>query len=102
MPHVPHLSSPGDPQPVRQTPPDGVVREPQSPVDSSVAPAKSETLGTSANGTAPDPFDPVALRLSQDFTAGLGVKKALLTVPVRKPDKSWFVRVHPSEDYALP
>jgi hypothetical protein len=36
---------------------------------------------------APDPFDPESLRLSQDFSAALGVKKALLTVPVRKPAK---------------
>jgi hypothetical protein len=48
-----------------------------------------------------DPFDPAALRLSQDFAANLGVKKALLTVPVRKPDKAWWIRVHPSEDYRL-
>jgi hypothetical protein len=39
--------------------------------------------------------------LSQDFTADLGVKKALITVPVRKPDKAWFFRVHPGEDYRL-
>src|SRR5262249_15028388 len=25
----------------------------------------------------------------------------LLAVPVRKPDKSWFVRVHPQEEYRL-
>jgi hypothetical protein len=58
-----------------------------------------------ANGMAtpagPDPFDPEALRLSQDFGAAVGVKKALLSIPVRKPDKSWFVRVHPSEAYRL-
>jgi hypothetical protein len=51
--------------------------------------------------TIADPFDPAALRLSQDFAAGLGVKKAVVTVPVRKPDKAWWVRVHPSEDYRL-
>jgi hypothetical protein len=50
---------------------------------------------------APDPFDPASLRLSQDFSASFGVKKALITVPVRKPDKAWFVRVHPAEEYAL-
>jgi hypothetical protein len=38
--------------------------------------------------------------LSQDF-ADLGVKKALITVPVRKPDKAWFFRVHPDEDRRL-
>jgi hypothetical protein len=48
-----------------------------------------------------DPFDPAKLRLSQDFAAELGVKKKLLTVPVRKPDKAWFVRVHPGEQYRL-
>jgi hypothetical protein len=49
----------------------------------------------------PDPFDPARLRLSQDFAATVGVKKALLTVPVRKPDKSWFVQVHPNEAYRI-
>jgi hypothetical protein len=52
-------------------------------------------------GEGLDPFDPASLRLSQDFSAQLGVKKALLTIPVRKPDKAWFVRVHPSGDYRL-
>ena len=51
---------------------------------------------------AADPFDPAKLRLSQDFAANLGVKKKLMSVPVRKPDKTWFVRVHPDENYRLP
>src|SRR5262249_35861443 len=50
---------------------------------------------------APDPFDPAALRLSQRFTAAAGVKRALISVPVRKPDKSWFVRTHPDPAYRL-
>ena len=29
------------------------------------------------------------------------MRKALLSVPVRKPDKSWFVRVHPDEAYRI-
>jgi hypothetical protein len=53
------------------------------------------------NDPPPDPFDPAALRLTGDSTASLGVKKALLTLPVRKPDKSWFVRVHPDAEYHL-
>lgn len=52
-------------------------------------------------GPPPDPFDPAALRLSGGLAAALGVKKALLTVPVRKPDKSWFVRTHPDEAYRV-
>jgi hypothetical protein len=50
---------------------------------------------------APDPFDPASLRISGEMSATLGVKKALLTVPTRKPDKSWFVRVHPDDAYHL-
>ncbi len=49
----------------------------------------------------PDPFDPAALRMSQDFAALANVKPILATVPVRKPNRQDFVRVHPSEDYQL-
>jgi len=48
-----------------------------------------------------DPFDLERLRISQDFESMAGVKKALLTVPVRKPDRQWFVRVHPDELWRL-
>jgi hypothetical protein len=41
-----------------------------------------------------DPFDFDRLRLPQDF-AETNVKKALTTVPVCKPDRQAFVRVHP-------
>ena len=51
--------------------------------------------------TAPDPFDPSRLRLSQNMTAALGVKKHLTTLPVRKPSKEWFVRTHPDPTYRL-
>ncbi len=46
-------------------------------------------------------FDPSRLRLSQDFSAAVGVRKALLTVPVRKPSKEWFIQTHPSADYRI-
>lgn len=50
---------------------------------------------------APDPFDVDSIRLSQDFHQDLGVKRALLTIPVRKPDGTWFFRVQPGEEYRL-
>jgi hypothetical protein len=48
-----------------------------------------------------DAFDLERLRLSQNFADDLGVKKALVTVPVRKPARQSFIRVHPDEAYRL-
>jgi hypothetical protein len=45
---------------------------------------------------APDPFDPARYRLDTDYASMLGTTEHLLEVPVRKPGKeSWF-RVHPT------
>ena len=57
-------------------------------------------LGTNPQ-TVPDPFDPERYRLPQDFSAGLGVKKVLTTVPVRKPGRQEFARVRPGEEWRL-
>jgi hypothetical protein len=46
-------------------------------------------------------FDLEQLRLPQNFADAIGVKKVLLTVPVRKPDRQWWVRVHPDEAYRM-
>jgi hypothetical protein len=51
---------------------------------------------------APNPFDPKRLRISLDFVEGVGVKKAIITIPVKKPNNQDFIRVHPGEDYRLP
>src|SRR6516162_7750119 len=48
-----------------------------------------------------DPFDPANLRLDPEYLKTGGVKKLLTTVPVRKPNKQDFVRVHPDSDYRL-
>jgi hypothetical protein len=80
----------------------GDSREPEGPVDTTFEPAALEVPPGAPPASGPDPFDPASLRLTQDLSATLGVKKALLSVPVRKPDRSWFVRVHPEESYRLP
>jgi hypothetical protein len=49
--------------------------------------------------SAPDPFDVSKLRLDQSFVESAGVKKLLTTVPVRKPYKQEFIRVHPNLAY---
>lgn len=61
----------------------------------------SPEVTNSAAGPAFDPFDPASLRLANSFLLAGSVQKALLSVPVRKPDKAWFVRAHPDEAYRL-
>jgi hypothetical protein len=56
---------------------------------------------TNNTNPAPNPFDPAALRLSQSFADAAGVKKLVTTVPVRKPNRQDFVRVHPDPIYRL-
>jgi hypothetical protein len=54
-----------------------------------------------SDNAAPNPFNPAALRLDQSFADTVGVKKLLITVPVRKPNRQDFVRVHPDPTYRL-
>lgn len=49
-------------------------------------------LAAAAGGSA---LSLSSLTLSQDFGAIAGVKKALVTVPIRKPNNQSYVRVHP-------
>jgi hypothetical protein len=61
-------------------------------------------MSDSINNTdaAPNPVDNLsALRLDQSFADTVGVKKLLTTVPVRKPNRQDFVRVHPDARYRL-
>ena len=74
---------------------------------------KAETNGSSqvppngADGAADvpedlDPFaDPSKLVISQDFGRAAGVEKLLTVVPVRKPLKHDFVRVHPDPGFRM-
>jgi hypothetical protein len=54
-----------------------------------------------ANGvslpTAPNPFDLASLRIDQSRLAAPATKKKLLRVPVKKPGRQDFFRVHPTE-----
>jgi hypothetical protein len=56
---------------------------------------------TQTTKDATNPFDPSRVRLPQNFAKTVGVKKAPINVPVRKPNKQELVRVHPSDDYRL-
>ncbi|MET4514307.1 hypothetical protein [Bradyrhizobium sp. I1.7.5] len=46
-----------------------------------------------------DPYDLEQLRVDPSTMEGTHVKKLLTTVPVRKPNKQEFVRVHPGVQY---
>jgi hypothetical protein len=56
-----------------------------------------ETINTDSRS----PFDPERLRVSQAFDQMVGVKKLLTVVPVRKPNRQLFVRVHSHPSYRL-
>jgi len=93
-PHSP-LAGAGTPNPKP------ILHDPENTTNGLSDAAVGSDDATERTPTPPDPFEPATLRLSQGLTAALGVKKALLTVPVRKPDKTWFVRTHHDPAYRL-
>ena len=48
-----------------------------------------------------DKFDPQRLRISQNFGQVTATQKKLTSVPVNKPNKQQWVRVHPDASYRL-
>ena len=72
-----------------------------STTDNNSTPPKAEVELPDVDAEVVDRFDPKRLRLSQDFAAQLGVRKKLITVPVKKPPKEWWVQVHPDDDYHI-
>ena len=50
---------------------------------------------------SPDPFDPSSLRLPEDYGAAIGVKKALLSVAVRRPSREWFIQANQNPEFHL-
>ena len=73
-------------------------RAPEDPVDTA---QQNETLQSDSDRDESGIFDPAKLRLSQNFTEEVGVKKLLITIPVRKAGKQVFFRAHPDPDYRL-
>jgi len=60
------------------------------------------TMPPSAPKPAPhDPYDPQRLRLTTNFGEALAVKQHLITVPMRKPDRHWWIRTHPDHDFEV-
>ena len=78
-----------------------VQQNPSSNEPKEATPDSSNNSGTSDNHiiskSEGDDFDWGRLRLSQDFSELIAVKKVTLTVPVRKPNRQEFIRVRPGE-----
>ena len=66
-----------------------------------VVPSSPPPESPAAHAVPPDPFDPAALRIGSDYSAGLGVRKVISTVPNRKPNKSEWFRVRPGDEWRL-
>ncbi len=72
-----------------------------------MTPTHPTTEQFSPNGSGPasdekpqiDPFDPARFRV--DPLADIEVEKVLTTVPVRKPKRTEFFRVHPGRDFTV-
>ena len=93
-----------DPTQMKEEPNSGPAPEPQEPASGShtakTLSGRSRTAGgDDAGGPATDdPFDPLNLRLGQDFRQELGLQRVHLSIPVRKPRRDDFVRVSPDEN----
>jgi hypothetical protein len=76
------------------------------PEDPAAEPAELEAADTAAaaDPIAPDntddPFNLANLRLDQSFVQTAGAQKLLTTIPVRKPNRQDFCRVHPTPSTA--
>lgn len=65
----------------------------------------NESNASGSQGNADQRNEDLALiesvRFRQDFDVKATSKRAIVSVPVRKPDKKWFVRVHPDINWQV-
>ena len=61
---------------------------------SAITSATAQASNFSAGG-----LDLNSLRLSQEFNEGVGVKKVVTTIPMRKPGNQTFIQVHPNPEF---
>ena len=75
---------------------------PEDPIPSTPPSHKSTAKKAPDQGNQLADLNLSDLRLSQNFADQAGVKRAILTIPVRKPPRQAFVRVHPGEEWRYP
>ena len=49
----------------------------------------------------PNPYDPARFRLDQDYD-DVEVEPVIVSIPVRRPTKQEFIRVHPDDEFQMP
>lgn len=67
----------------------------KSPLAAAISPNSTISMPAPDVDLGIGKLDLEALRFNQDFSEGLGVKKVITTVPIRRPGNQTFVRVHP-------
>jgi hypothetical protein len=74
-----------------------------TPATSAPDPSGQHRVAAVASDTEPavkasyDSFDPANLRVNQNFIETAGVKKVVTSIPVRRPDRQTFFRIHPKD-----
>jgi hypothetical protein len=66
-----------------------------------VTPSTDGQPETEASAPSPNPFDPARYRLGTNYAEMIGAQEHLLEVPIRKPGKEAFFRVHPTNRFDM-
>ena len=86
----------------KRNPESEVTNDGGNPAAETVSPVQPlAAVETAARPEPPNPFDPESLRLGANYSDGLGVKKVLSTIPVRKPGRQEWFRVRAGDDWRI-
>jgi hypothetical protein len=75
--------------------------EPDPQIDDTATPKMAKAVGDPTPPSGAQDFDLDRLRLSQDYVSKISVRRHMLNLPVKKPDKQAWIRVHRDEAYRL-
>ena len=69
--------------------------------EASASPSISSRFGENSQPPEFDPYDVENLRLDPSYLSQPAAKKLLTVIPVKRPHRQSFIRVHPGEEYRL-
>ena len=86
----------------KRNPESEVTNDGGNPAGETVSPVQPfAAVETAARPEPPNPFDPESLRLGANYSDGLGVKKVISTIPVRKPGRQEWFRVRAGDEWRI-